>query len=125
MTVILLYVAAALVLLIGLAHSMLGERYVLTRLFRRGRLPRLFGGEDFTRNTLRFAWHLTSIAWLGLGAILVLIARDALTADSAGLVIGVVFLVHFAVALVASRGWHFSWVVFLAIGLISVFGTRG
>ena len=56
-------IAAALAVLLGVAHSYLGERYILTRLFRRGDLPRLFGGVEFTQQTLRFAWHLTSVAW--------------------------------------------------------------
>ncbi|MBK7012660.1 MAG: hypothetical protein IPH43_08315 [Xanthomonadales bacterium] len=58
-----LQIAALLIALLGLAHSVLGERYILVRLFRRD-LPKLFGGTRFTRNTLRFAWHLTTMfAW--------------------------------------------------------------
>ena len=34
-------------------------------------LPRLFGSDWFTRRTLRFAWHITSVAWLGFAALLV------------------------------------------------------
>jgi hypothetical protein len=49
----------------GLAHSVLGERYVLMRLFRRTDLPKLFRGAELTIRTLRFAWHLTTIAWQG------------------------------------------------------------
>ena len=64
----LLDLAAALVVALGLAHSFLGERYILQRLLRREDLPRLFGSADFTRRTLRFAWHVTSVAWLGLAA---------------------------------------------------------
>lgn len=37
----LLYLAAGLVVALGAAHSVLGERYILTRLFRRSDLPRL------------------------------------------------------------------------------------
>lgn len=54
-----LYLAALLVLATGIAHSYLGERYILIRLFRRSDLPKLFGGTAFTVGTLRFAWHLT------------------------------------------------------------------
>ena len=65
-----LIAAASLAFLIGLAHSYLGERYILIRLFRR-ELPRLFGSDDFTKQTLRFVWHLTTVSWWGLAAILV------------------------------------------------------
>ena len=60
------------VLLAG-AHSYLGERYIMVRLLRRDDLPKLFGGVDFTKRTLRFAWHLTSIAWVGLAWLALLI----------------------------------------------------
>ncbi len=69
-----LLIAAALLVAIAAAHSLLGERYILMRLFRRGPLPKLFGSDWFTRRTLRFAWHLTSVAWLGFAALLVYFA---------------------------------------------------
>jgi len=61
-----LLMAAVLTILVAAAHSYLGERYILIRLLRRNDLPKLFGGVEFTKKTLRFAWHITSIAWLGL-----------------------------------------------------------
>ena len=53
--------AALLAVLLAVAHSSLGERFILIRLLRRQDLPRLFGSDRFTRGTLRFAWHLTSV----------------------------------------------------------------
>lgn len=50
-----LYLAAFLAAALGLAHSLLGERYILIRLFRRENLPKLFGSTAFTQRTLRFA----------------------------------------------------------------------
>ena len=45
----LLYLFAAfLAICLGIAHSYLGERYILSRLFRRADLPKLFGGTEFT-----------------------------------------------------------------------------
>ncbi|MDC7807411.1 hypothetical protein PQS31_11325 [Luteimonas sp BLCC-B24] len=57
----LLYLAAFLAATLGVAHSILGERYILVRLFRRNNLPKLFGGTEFTTRTLRFAWHITPL----------------------------------------------------------------
>jgi len=119
-----LLAAALLTLAVGAAHSYLGERYILVRLFRRPDLPWLFGSSDFTVRTLRFAWHLTSVAWWGLAAVLVLLARPTLDHAAVGLVVGGTFLVHFAVALVGSRGRHLAWVAFLAIGLLAILGSR-
>lgn len=120
-----LIVAALLVLFIALVHSVLGERYILRRLFRRDNLPKLFGGTDFTKRTLRFAWHITSVAWCGLGALLWLLAQPA--APTSRDVAGVVSLTFGASALLAlggSRGRHLAWVVFLAIAVLAWWGTR-
>jgi len=121
----LLDLAAALVVALGVAHSWLGERYLLRRLFRRDDLPQLFGSADFTRRTLRFAWHVTSVAWLGLAAVLVVLARPPISASALGLSVGVAFLAQGVIALSGSRGRHLSWPVFLAIGLLAIFATRG
>ena len=120
-----LYVAAVLAVAVGVAHSYLGERFILIRLFRRNDLPALFGSSEFTIRTLRFAWHVTSVAWWGFASILVLMARPSFSPGSVGLVIGCTFLVHFLIALVGSRGRHLSWIVFLLIGVITIYGTRG
>lgn len=119
-----LYIAAFLIAAISLAHSYLGERYILIRLFRRNDLPMLFGSSEFTVRTLRFAWHITSIAWLGLAGILLLAAHPPVTTQGIGMVVGITFLAHSAIALGGSRGKHHSWVVFLAIGAIAIFATR-
>ena len=104
-------IAAVLLLAIGLAHSYLGERYILVRLFRRD-LPALFGSDAFTKRTLRFAWHLTTVAWWGYAALLLFQFASARTSLR---VISVTFLVSAVVSLVGARGRHLSWVVFLAV----------
>lgn len=119
-----LYIAAFLLVCVGIAHSGLGERYVLARLFRRDDLPKLFGNSEFTKRTLRFAWHVTSVAWWGFAAILVLLANPPAESSAVGIVVGCTFLVHFAIVLAASRGKHLSWVVFLAIGILVLYATR-
>lgn len=120
-----LYLAAALVVAVSIAHSWLGERYVLSRLFRRPDLPRLFGSTEFTTRTLRFAWHITSIAWWGYAALLILLANPPATPRSIGLIVGCTFLAHFALVLPASRGRHLSWIAFLVIGALAIYATRG
>jgi hypothetical protein len=119
-----LYLAALLVFGIGIAHSYLGERYILVRLFRRKDLPKLFGSDDFTVRTLRLAWHLTTVAWWGLGAILIQLANPPVNVSTVGFVIGTTFILHFAVAIFGSRGKHLSWLVFLAIGVLAIYATR-
>lgn len=116
-----LLVAAGLLVAIGLAHSLLGERYILTRLFRRPDLPRLYGGDWFTKRTLRFAWHATTVAWWGFGLILVVFATEGGAPDRTAALraIALTFAVSAVVAAVASHGRHLSWPVFLAIAALS------
>ena len=115
----------AVVLMAGLAlvHSVLGERYILIRLFRRTDLPKLFGSDDFTKRTLRFAWHLTSVVWLGVAAAIFWLAAG----DAAGAlrVIAATALVSSVVAAVGSRLRHLSWIVFLVVGAAIWFGSNG
>jgi hypothetical protein len=119
-----LLAAAALTSLLALAHSYLGERYILVRLFRRDRLPELFGGPAFTRRTLRFAWHLTSLAWLGLAALLVKLNTHEPSRAELGALLAGIFGVSGVLALAGSKGRHLSWVVFLAIAVLTWLGTR-
>jgi hypothetical protein len=115
-----LLIAAILTAAVGIAHSYLGERYVLVRLFRRSDLPRLFGSDLFTRRTLRFAWHLTSVAWWGFSALLNFLAAGA--ADLRGAALGVVavtFAIHAAITGGMSHGRHLAWIPFLAIAVLA------
>lgn len=116
-----LYSAAALLTLLGAAHSILGERYILIRLFRR-ELPRLFGGTDFTRRTLRFAWHLTTVLAWCLAAVLVQIAHDASPVTLAR-TIGWWLLSAALLPIVFTRGRHLSWVILLAAGALCLLWT--
>lgn len=123
---LLLVVAAILVVLLAAAHSYLGERYILIRLFRRADLPQLFGSDVFTKRTLRFAWHLTTVAWLGLAALLVLSAQPGPTLDlpSVGAVVATTAAVSAVVAFVGSRARHLAWIVFLAVAAAAWLGSR-
>jgi hypothetical protein len=87
------------------------------RLFRQP-LPKLFGDDTFTRRTIRFAWHLLSVAWFGFAAVLTLAYLDSVTTPALLEVIGITFAVTAATALLASRGRHLSWLVFGAISII-------
>ncbi len=116
----LLQLAALLGFSLGLAHSVLGERYILTRLFRRDNLPILFGGTEFTTRTLRFAWHLTTIALWGFAALLWQASSGALDQATVLRTIGWTCLASGLLPLIITRGKHLSWIVLLAIGAIAL-----
>ncbi|WP_395795085.1 hypothetical protein [Aquimonas sp.] len=119
-----LHVAAVLIFLTGLAHSVLGERYILIRLFRRDNLPPLFGGTSFTTQTLRFAWHITTVAWWGFALLLWQAASGALTVRGMLEVLGYTSVLSGLLPLVLTRGRHLSWVVFFAVGAIVLWWPR-
>jgi hypothetical protein len=72
---------------------------------------------------LRFAWHITSVAWLGLASLILVLAQSpgAAQVTQARLIAGV-FGISGLAALVGSRGRHLSWVVFLVIAALVWFG---
>jgi len=114
-----LYIASLLTILIGIVHSLLGEKYILIRLFRQDNLPKLLGSDWFTKRVLRFAWHLTTIVWWGFAGILYLLAlpSENIETDILWVIFGV-FLFSAILAAVASRGKHLSWLVFGSIATI-------
>ncbi|RPD83477.1 hypothetical protein [Luteimonas sp. 100069] len=116
----LLYIAAVLAAALGTAHSVLGERYILTRLFRRNDLPKLFGGSEFTTRTLRFAWHITTIGWYGFAALLVHAGRGDLTVSGMLQILGMTFVASGFLPLLLTRGKHLSWLVLFVIGGIAL-----
>ena len=118
------YIASVFIVLVGIAHSYLGEKYILVRLLQKSDLPKLFGGTKFTQNTLRFAWHITTVAWLGLALILVYLAVGQISKQIIGNVIGITFLIHFFVALIASKGKHLSWLAFLVISVSTLYASN-
>jgi hypothetical protein len=117
----LLFVAALLAFGVGIAHSFLGEKYLLMRLFRRPDLPALFGGTSFTVRTLRFAWHITTVAWWGFAVMLWLASRDQLSQDNALTALAITMLVTALLILIASRGRHLAWPVFAAIAAAALY----
>lgn len=117
-----LILAALLTIAIGIIHSVLGERYILIRLFRQP-LPKLFDSDEFTRKTLRFAWHITTLAWFGFAALLIQIYLGRGTTSALLMTIAATFAITALVALIASRGKHLSWIVFGAIATLCYYAA--
>lgn len=112
-----LIAAAVLMALLGLAHSVLGERYLLVRLFRRQDLPSLLGGTWFTKRTLRFAWHLTTVIAWGLAAVVLQLDRlPGTEGRSIATTLAVTLLLAGLLPLSFTRGRHLSWLVLFAAG---------
>lgn len=107
--------AATLLTLIGLLHSVLGERYLLGPLLRD--MPRGPLSPLFAKRTLRAAWHIMSVALWGLAAVLV-------RPESAFDVVAVNLLVSAALLGAWTRGAHFAWPLFAATGVMSALAAH-
>jgi len=120
-----LMIAAVLSVLIGIAHSVLGEKLLLGPLFRRGELPKLLGSSTFARNVLRFAWHLTTVLAVGIGVVIGYLASSPLDAKAVWILraLSITFGVSTLVSLIGARGKHFSWWVFLIITVLLWVGS--
>ncbi|MEO7072980.1 MAG: hypothetical protein ABI300_08495 [Rhodanobacter sp.] len=116
-----LFLAAAIFMVMGVVHSVLGEKYILVRLFRRKDLPALFGSAQFTTRTLRFAWHLTSVAWFAFAALLVQLAQGPPTSSGVLQVIGWAAIASGCLPLIVTRGRHIAWLVLFIIGGILLY----
>lgn len=112
-----LYVAAGLVAVLAIAHSIIGEVRLIRPIATRDDLPRIYGTTAFTGATLRFAWHVTSLLALGLAVVLAEIARDA-APETLARTIGWTLIVCAILPLVFTRGSHLSWAVFFAAGAL-------
>lgn len=106
-------IAAGTLLFLAVVHSALGESGILRPLFAAEwsvSEPRWA-----VERILRFAWHLTSIGWIGLAAV-------ALGA-SIFATVGIVSLASAAMIFVMLRG-HLAWPIFLLGGLAAFHASR-
>jgi hypothetical protein len=118
-----LLIAAVLIFLTGCAHSYLGERYLLMRLFSRGNLPKLLGGTEFTQGTLRFVWHITTVAWWAIALLLVLAHSGPLSTAGVLHVIAGAAVASATLPIFFTRGKHLSWVVFLVVAALVLYSA--
>jgi hypothetical protein len=110
-------IAAVLFILLGIAHSYLGERFILIPLFKRGHLPKIFNSDLLTERTLRFAWHLLTVAWFALAVIL--LTPEMLSSNMViAKIIAFASFISCLISLFIARGRHFSWIFLLAISIL-------
>jgi len=109
--------AAIIAVVTAVAHSVLGERYILIPLFRRDDLPRLLGSEWLTKRTLRFNWHPASIAWFGFATLLLLSTGYVLH------VIAATALCSSVVTALTTKGRHPGWIAFLVVASLAWFAS--
>ncbi len=119
-----LLVAAATFLGLALAHSWIGERALLRPLFAQ---PWQIGLPRWVAcSVLRAVWHLISLAWVAIAAVLALAAWGIAAVPVIALdLFAALALVSAAVMLVSLRGVHAAWAVFALGGVACLFGAHG
>lgn len=120
------FVASALILIvIGISHSVLGERLVLGPLSRSADLPKLLGSGAFMCRTLRFTWHITTVLLVAVAGVLLILAEPSSAETLKGIPrsLALASLVCALISGLTTRGRHFSWFLFLAAAVITWIGA--
>jgi hypothetical protein len=125
--------AAVLIVLLVLAHSVIGELLLISRLSS-SHLPRLapfalfeapklglVGNPDLALATLRFTWHLASVLGLAFSAILLWLSLSGPRTDLGFLqqTMAISFGVCSLIVLLCTQGRHPGWVAFAAIAILT------
>jgi hypothetical protein len=85
----------------------------------------VLGSDLFTKRVLRFAWHITTIAWWGFAGIIIsLLFPAAVPVKTVVLLItSLTFFLSGAVSGISSRGKHLSWIVFFVISICTFYAA--
>lgn len=119
--------AAVLSLVIGLVHSVLGERLVFSRL-RQGTVVPTQGGTLLRGAHVRIlwaTWHVvTVLGWGVAGVLLLLAAEPALGPLHLSLLqlIALAMLASGALVLVGTRGRHPGWIGLVGVAVLTWLG---
>lgn len=123
-----LMLAAALMTLTGLVHSLLGEQLIFRRM-RRGTLVPAFGGDLLQERNVRIlwaTWHLASVLGWGVAAALLLLADPASAGPATrGLVhiLALASAIGALLVMVSTRGRHPGWIALSAVATACMLGT--
>lgn len=122
-----LLLAGSLAFIVGLVHSVLGERMIFSHLRTRGWVP-VQGGQLLREHQVRIvwaSWHLVTIFGWCLAAVLVCLALPG-GPGGPQMVIGgaivVTMLLGAALVFAATRGRHLGWLGLLGVAVLTALG---
>jgi hypothetical protein len=119
--------ASALLFLVGLIHSVLGEILIFRRM-RRGSVIPAHGGELLRERHARIlwaAWHVVTVMGWGIAAILLWIAFPAAERPVLSFVAGIAIASTLAgslLVLVGTEGKHPAWIGLLGVATLVSMG---
>ncbi len=115
-----LLMAAALCVITGLLHSVLGEQRLIQPLLASD-LPIM--QNNLARQVTRFAWHWTTALWLLVAATLALSAYSLIDSVHLLVAIGGVHVVMGLADAILTRGQHIGWPLITLIGGLTLFAV--
>lgn len=111
--------SATLILATALVHSAVGERKLISPLL--AMRPEGILKRDLARFLIRFAWHLTSLTWVALAAILIsFVLKKGEAFHCALFAVGISFTASGIYDAFASKGKHIGWPLLTAIGVCAI-----
>ncbi len=108
---------------LAILHSYAGEVRLLQPLLQRNDLPALDGSVAYTKVILRWAWHLTSLAWFGFAAVflgLMQVSSEEWWIPL--LILAGILALSGIIVLTVTRGRHPAWVFFLVATICAWMG---
>lgn len=119
-----LWLAAILMVVAGIAHSYLGERAFLPRLLAMPGLPLLRRGDrGFTERVIRAVWHLSSLYWLCAALVLAIMAvQPANPLRAIGLTLAATILLT-ALACIYCGWRHPAISIFLVAAILTAYAV--
>ncbi len=118
--------AAALTVLIAVAHSLLGEQRIFRHL-RRGSLVPTEGGtvlREFQVRILWGAWHVMSVLGLALALVLLWLARQALPPANLAHGLAAAMAASGLLVGISNRGRHPAWAALAGVAVLIELGLR-
>lgn len=118
-----LVATGVLIALLGIAHSILGEIYIVRPLLRQSDPP-ILDGSRFLRAVVPFAWHLTTVLMVSIAGVLFGIGVGLSMQALVGW-IGATLIASGLLPLIYTRGRHLAWVVLFVAGGGCLLWTAG
>jgi len=121
-----LLLSACLLIVLSIAHSIMGELIIIGPIQRSQQLPAVRGDIAFTKQTLRLTWHITALMGLGIASIMLYYATfEMLKMDQVFVLafFGFTFVLCFFVAFAGSKAKHPAWIVFFLIMIFEWMGV--
>jgi hypothetical protein len=120
--------AAALALVVGLVHSVLGEIMIFRRMRKPGRVIPTDGGTRLLGSNVRIlwaSWHVLTVLGWGMAAILVWLslsdsrgADDGVIEQAIGQAIAISMLAGSLLVLIATKARHPGWIGLLGVAVL-------